>query len=88
MKLSDKKFKKKHVEEWTSFIDNHEKKRGVKPSCAYCEGLIEKPEELVREHWEISHAFCFEPIYHSELKEKFPEEEQIYFDRIVELFIS
>ena len=86
MKLSDKKFRKKHIEENKIFIFNHEKEKGNKPYCEYCEGFVEKPEELVREHGGSSHILCFEPIYHSELREKFPKEEQRYFDRIVEVF--
>lgn len=86
MKLSDKKFKKKHVEENNIFISEHEKLTGNKPFCEYCEGFIEKPEELVREHGGSSHTLCFEPIYHSKLRNKFPKEEQRYFDRVLNVF--
>jgi len=83
MGISNRDFRKIHFEENMLFLDSHAKLTGHLPFCEYCEGNIEKPEELIREHGGSSHVYCFESIYESELRENFCEEEQKYFDRLL-----
>ena len=85
-KTSDKEFRKIHLEEINSFIRNHVKQTGRKPICGYCKEIVERSEDLVRERGGSSHIWCFEPIYNSELRKKFPGHEQEYFDRLIKVF--
>ena len=84
-KISDEEFRKVHVEENEKYLANHEKLIGHKPSCEYCDGQIEKPEELMREHGISSHVYCFRQLYGNEVREKLSEREQEYFDRIIRI---